>query len=72
MINQIIIINYDNYYRVSGDSHPADYCVSGDSHPADYSVFQETATQLMVEDFTLFRQIEQTEFVDWIFDLNSK
>ena len=24
MINQIIIINYDNYYRVSGDSHPAD------------------------------------------------
>jgi len=33
---------------------------------------QETATQLMVEDFTLFRQIEQTEFVDWIFELNSK
>ena len=26
----------------------------------------------MVEDFTLFRQIEQTEFVDWIFELNSK
>jgi hypothetical protein len=30
---------------------------------------EETATQLMVEDFTLFRQIEQTEYVDYIFDL---
>jgi len=28
---------------------------------------EETATQLMVEDFTVFRQIEQTEYVDWLF-----
>lgn len=33
---------------------------------------EETGTQLMVEDFTLFRQIEQTEYVDWIFELNSR
>ena len=33
---------------------------------------EETATQLMVEDFTLFRQIEQTEYIDYIFDLKSK
>jgi len=33
---------------------------------------QESATQLMVEDFTLFRQIEQTEYVDWLFERNSK
>ena len=26
----------------------------------------------MVEDFTLFRQIEQTEYIDYIFDLKSK
>jgi len=32
----------------------------------------ETATQLMVEDFTLFRQIEQTEYVDWLFERNSR
>ena len=32
----------------------------------------ETATQLMVEDFTVFRQIEQTEYVDWLFQAKSK
>merc|ERR550519_2319345 len=32
----------------------------------------ETATQLMVEDFTIFRQIEQTEYVDFLFKLDSK
>lgn len=32
----------------------------------------ETATQLMVEDFTIFRQIEQTEYVDFLFKLESK
>ena len=32
----------------------------------------ETATQLMVEDFTIFRQIEQTEYVDSIFEIKSK
>ena len=32
----------------------------------------ETATQLMVEDFTIFRQIEQTEYVDNIFEIKSK
>ena len=32
----------------------------------------ETATQLMVEDFTIFRQIEQTEYVDHIFEIKSK
>ena len=32
----------------------------------------ETATQLMVEDFTIFRQIEQTEYVDHIFQIKSK
>merc|ERR1711974_67036 len=32
----------------------------------------ETATQLMVEDFTVFRQIEQTEYVDSLFEIKSK
>jgi len=32
----------------------------------------ETATQMMVEDFTVFRQIEQTEYVDWLFKADSK
>ena len=32
----------------------------------------ETATQLMVEDFTVCRQIEQTEYVDWLFQAKSK
>ena len=32
----------------------------------------ETATQLMVKDFTIFRQIEQTEYVDHIFKIKSK
>lgn len=32
----------------------------------------EAATQLMVEDFTIFRQIEQTEYVDHIFEIKSK
>lgn len=32
----------------------------------------ETATQLMVEDFTIFRQIETTEYIDKLFELRSK
>ena len=32
----------------------------------------ETATQLMVEDFTIFRQMEQTEYVDNVFKIKSK
>jgi Rap guanine nucleotide exchange factor 2 len=43
---------------------------------ASVSLFQltaaETATQLMVEDFTVCRQIEQTEYVDWLFQAKSK
>ena len=29
----------------------------------------EVSTQLMVEDFTIFRQIEATEYVDDLFEL---
>jgi len=32
----------------------------------------EVATQLMVEDFTIFRQIEATEYVDDLFEIKSK
>ena len=32
----------------------------------------EVSTQLMVEDFTIFRQIEATEFIDDLFELQSR
>ena len=32
----------------------------------------EVSTQLMVEDFTIFRQIEATEYVDDLFEIKSK
>ncbi len=32
----------------------------------------EVSTQLMVEDFTIFRQIEATEYVDDLFDIKSR
>ena len=32
----------------------------------------EVATQLMVEDFTIFRQIEATEYIDDLFEIKSR
>ena len=32
----------------------------------------EVSTQLMVEDFTIFRQIEATEYVDDLYELSSR
>lgn len=32
----------------------------------------EVSTQLMVEDFTIFRQIEATEFVEDLFEIKSR
>jgi len=32
----------------------------------------EVSTQLMVEDFTIFRQIEATEYVDDLFEIKSR